>query len=114
MSELKACPFCCGAAGLCKDDDGRWTQVECLSCGARSNEWPGDEAAPIAAWNRRAPLPTVMIADADGSIRPLLPEVTREEIYTEICDAGGDWCDFDRSAAADALIAMLREKGVIV
>lgn len=90
MSELKACPFCGGAAGLCKDDDGRWTQVECLSCGARSNEWPDDEKAPIAAWNRRAPVPVV----------------TREEIGREIIGRSPH-------RAADALLAMLREKGVV-
>ena len=56
---LKPCPFCGGEAEMLRDDDGRWTQVHCTVCGARSNEWPNDELAPRIAWNRRAPLPSV-------------------------------------------------------
>ena len=112
MSELKACPFCGGAAGLCKDDDGRWTQVECLSCGARSNEWPDDEKAPIAAWNGRAPLPTVTREElVDVLTHTLLSCDPADGVIA--CNLTAENAPHELPLAADAILALLWEKGVI-
>lgn len=131
MSELKACPFCGSTdlrAFMERSRDGQPSHgIQCNGpdCAITGPERDTPEAA-TAAWNRRAPLPTeprvsVGPVTALGTATPeqpnvtgrALPVVTRGEIYTEICDAGGDWCDFDRGAAADAILALLREKGVV-
>lgn len=122
MSELKACPFCGGAAKLMSyrvAEDAEACLIECQTCDARTSEFE-DAYAPradaTAAWNRRAPVPTV----------------TREELAAAMCEWNGNkcacsathattgWC-FDGSwasgttpvAVADAILARLREKGVV-
>ena len=110
MSELKACPFCGSTdlrAFMERSRDGQPSHgIQCngSDCAIAGPERDTPEAA-IAAWNRRAPLPTV----------------TREElakvIHSKLHDPGVDGkpsSDIFEYRAADALLALLREKGVIV
>ena len=75
MSELLPCPFCGAPASLEHDSDhhGDWFNLGCSrhwgavpdpddGCPAGRlwyTEEPEKEAAAIAAWNRRPPLPTI-------------------------------------------------------
>ena len=63
MTELLPCPFCGREADLHHD---AMVHVECLGCTASAYAF--DQAAAIAAWNRRAPVwHPIATAPKDGS-----------------------------------------------
>ncbi len=107
MSELRACPFCGGAAELLTGGPGNWFAC-CTACKASTNDVQREHA--LTLWNRRAPLPVVTREELARLIDPEafgLPSIVN--------NLGEDYLtDRDEARAkADAILAFLREKGVI-
>lgn len=113
MSELKACDWCdtdkwAGPTVWSEDDARKW-QIVCGKCGAAGPACDDAEKA-AAAWNRRAPLPVVTREELARLIDPEafgLPSIVNnlgEDYLTDRDEA---------SAKGDAILALLREKGVV-
>jgi len=113
MSELKACPFCGGAAVVRGDErEGFFAtcaEVDCFCCVGEAYDrdaWPEhmfrteDEA--VAAWNRRAPVPVALDNIA-----------TINDVADRIALHAPHHAAKDYQAAARDLLAPLREKGVV-
>lgn len=113
FQQLARCPFCGGEAELAGDDEMRWTQICCKSCGCRSHERPdGDLQKLIASWNRREsgnweyrvvydslkPLPGVELKptpiDLPEMFATVLFEKTMVGFHIERRQAAGEWQDW--------------------
>lgn len=60
-SDLLPCPFCGAPAAK------RWAMISCTVCPAHMEDQHADEAAHVAAWNRRAALASALEKEAPAS-----------------------------------------------
>ena len=87
MSELKPCPFCGGPPSIVTGGPGNHF-VQCMFCRATSDDMAQDRA--IAAWNSRAPAPTV-----GDDLVERRPGTDHPEIWLEPLERGErerEWC----------------------
>jgi|GEM_PF-6863366 len=82
-------------------------RISCPCCPA-STAWYATEAEAISAWNRRAPLPTVTREELIHAIRDHI-RVDATGLAPMVASA----FVIGQSDAADAILALLREKGVV-